>query len=144
MDHRLSMALLSLEDAEPPNAVRAVELVRQRPSWDCLTISDSERGTPYLNIMNHPGYGITVHCEGADDLGSFFLSRATILSTPSVEVDLSGLSLELWSLELFLDERRATEAAEHFIATRKRRPDLIWVGSGKIRRTYRSYPPKAK
>lgn len=91
---------------------------------------------PRLSLTNYESHGIVVHGDTSKRDGNRILARGPTLHPPSVKVDLSGHSLELWPAELFVGEDLARLAVKCFLASGDLRRDLHWVGLSDFERVY--------
>jgi hypothetical protein len=124
----------------PAEAESALAMLRGRADWDVLSIEPRDGGQyPRLHLTNYVGHGIVVHGDTGEVHGNCILvSTATLSSSPTVRVNLSGQSLELWPRELFVTEDLARAATEHFIKFGEPNPGLSWVGLSGFERQYLS------
>jgi hypothetical protein len=79
-----------------------------------------------------------LQCSETPESNRDFLLSRDVYSEPSVYVDLGGQAEELWPSELFTPLELAARAVEHFLATCRQSPDLLWTGISDFpRRTVR-------
>lgn len=89
-----------------------------------------------MHIARCKDHGFILHCfEGVESWGDFLVSDLAF-STPAVEINLAGQTLERWPPELFVSEQIAKEALSFFLNFGKRDPAQQWAkGDGFPRET---------
>ena len=101
--------------------------VQSRPVWDGASISPMNAGYPRVHLDWHEGNGFVLQCYKHEESSSDFLVVSHQFSTPSVEMELGGQTLERWPRELFVSAERATQALNHFLNHGKQDPALEWI-----------------
>lgn len=132
-DRRPSFQLSFVSDEADiplPTASEVLGRVRSAAPWDEASIRPGQADFPRVHISWHSGAGFNVHCfEDEESLGQF-LVKGHDFSSPSVEINLSGQTLERWPCELFVAKQLAIEALEYFLDDGKLNPALRWTGTG--------------
>lgn len=98
--------------------------VRSRPAWDGASISPVDAQSPWPARGLARRQRIRLQCYEDEETWSNFLVTSCHFSTPPVEVELGGQTLERWRRELFVSADHAARALNHFLEHGKQEPTL--------------------
>ena len=115
------------ENAPVPSGAELIEIVRRRPVWDEIMISEEDDGQfPRASLSWHEGHGLVLHCFEDELSWGFFLAESTSLSQPEVDIVLGGQVQERWPRQLFVAPALGAEALDYFLETGKQKDTLHW------------------
>ena len=115
------------ENAPVPSGAELIEIVRQRPVWDEITISKEDGAQfPRASLSWHEGHGVVLHCFEDELSWGFFLAESASLSQPEVDIVLGGQVQERWPRQLFVAPALGAGALDYFLETGKQKDTLHW------------------
>lgn len=117
-------------DLAVPSLSQLLSKVRSSPTWDEASIVPEDGDFPRMHVSWLGNSGFTIHCFEDEASAGNFLTKRIEFSEPEVKENLVGQAAELWPPQLFVDEKLAAQAVEHFLNSGKQDPALRWVGTG--------------
>lgn len=108
------------------DAGQVLDALRRADRWHGASIHPHSAQFPRTHVSVHEPHGFVVQCWEDERSWSDFVTSGEPTS-PAIELEHGGQSLERWPRELFVSEDLATEALRHFLGSGQQKIGLNWV-----------------
>ena len=103
-----------------------LDALRSADTWHGASIHPSTGQFPRAHLSVHEPHGFVVQCWEDERCWSDFVTSGEPTS-PAIEIEHGGQSMERWPRELFVPEDIVTEALQHFLDFGQQKLGLNWV-----------------